>query len=259
MPITVTELIAAFRDATATEMADLLGELDRGLSLWSERNGKEKKPVTADKPKRGRPPKKAATTATATATGEVAADIPTADSYRLDPTKIVADRCQARRLGPDGGDKRWYPAVYHEAQCEKKPVSGGTLCATCQRRKEACEAAIQAGAKIRSNSTAGHWNGLITEAVPAWSHMLVSAWADEVKPVWHGGETATETTQTTATTETTTDTESATGGQTTEAETDAEANTNAQTKPVKAKTVKRRTKAATTETAQTAQTAQTDA
>jgi hypothetical protein len=108
----------------------------------------------------------------------------TAADYRLPPGDIDASLCLGRRLGPDGGDKDWFPAVYIEAQCDKKPVAGSTLCKTCQGRKDAFNYWSGVGIKIKSNSLAGQWNGLITEAPPPWCHMLGTAWAEKVK--WRG-------------------------------------------------------------------------
>lgn len=169
MAMTMESLITLFREATATEMADLLTEMDRGMAIWQARQQQEgqAKPKKAIIAKAQPPP-----------------DAPTADSYRMDPATVAADHCQARRLV--NPDKRWSTAVYHESQCEKKPVAGSTFCATCQGRKEAYETAMAAGTKIKTNSVAGAWSGEITGEVPGHCHMLCSDWAMATPPTWVG-------------------------------------------------------------------------
>ena len=191
-PVTIPALLAALREATAAELGALLTELDRGMPVWQAAQ------------QRDQPDEAVAAAGADAPPAPVKPAIPTAASYRMDPSLIRADRCQARLLGPDGGDKRWSPAVYYERQCGKAPASllptsadlpfdGSSLCTTCQKRAGLYTACIATGSKkISSNSSAGGWNGLITEAPLDRTHMLGTAWAETKKPRWHGDDSASE-------------------------------------------------------------------
>jgi len=98
---------------------------------------------------------------------------PKAEDYRL-TSPIDDELCMARKLVTE--DKRWSPAVYHEAQCQKKPTKDG-LCTTCHSCYEK-ETDLNAYKK---------WNGRIGEDLLEHVHMLDSAWGAK-KPVWKGGE-----------------------------------------------------------------------
>ncbi len=90
--------------------------------------------------------------------------------------------CLGRRTDDDTAqDRRWKPYVYRAYQCSKAPVSGTTLCETCNRHKSLYESTHSA---IASN-----WHGTVDEpletSLPHDSHVAGSAWAT-TKAKWVG-------------------------------------------------------------------------
>jgi len=107
-------------------------------------------------------------------------------AYRLMPSAINRAACLGRVMGPDGGDKRWYPAVYREFQCGEPVLEHYDLCATCARRE-----AKWADADIQVALAKG-WCGRVTEPVSDYQHTMGTKWAAGLlggrfkKPVWRG-------------------------------------------------------------------------
>lgn len=98
-------------------------------------------------------------------------------------------------MGPKGGDKRWYPAVYHEQQCGKKVSGDNDLCTTCQRRKDRFAADYEPS-KIPTKVLNTRWCGLVTEEVSDYQHTAGTKWANglldgQENPVWIGEIAAT--------------------------------------------------------------------
>lgn len=91
--------------------------------------------------------------------------VPTAASYRMNPSDIDHSVCVGRILREDDKDKRWKPAVYREHQCCKAVNTGSDLCSGCNSRQE----------KAAETGKHGAWNGRITEDPPSWCHMLGTA------------------------------------------------------------------------------------
>ena len=129
-------------------------------------------PVQKPKAKRGGAAAPKVTVVPAFPEGE---GIPKPADYRLKPETIDTSVCVGRTMksGVDD-DKRWSPAVYREKQCGRAVESGHDICAKC----------AAAAAKAAETGKGGSWNGRVTEAPPAWSHMLGTAWAAKCK--WVG-------------------------------------------------------------------------
>jgi len=194
-PLSVTEVVAAMKAASDSEMADMMAEMWRGHVIFQERcraagtlveeevseevaatpaKAKEAKAPAAPKKVAKAPakaPAKAKKEAVPIPEGE---EVPTAASYRLDASEIKAELCQARRYASGSEDKRWTPVVYREAQCTGKPVEGTELCSRCATRFE----------KESQDEKFKTWLGLITEDPESTTHMLGTAWAAKCK--WIG-------------------------------------------------------------------------
>jgi len=98
---------------------------------------------------------------------------PTAADYRI--PAVDHTTCVGRDLD-DRQDYRWSPAVYIEGQCGKAVHDGGLgLCKKCITRHE----------KYVADASYYLWNGRVTEEPIARCHMLGTAWAARVKPVFH--------------------------------------------------------------------------
>ena len=184
-PLSGPSLIAAFRAASESEMADFLQQMDRGMAIWAERRdpaaaaeaGAASKAPKTKKAAVGRP-KKAVAAVAVLALPEAEDGAPDASAYRLAPEDIDHDTCLARSL--DGGeDKRWSPIVYREKQCGKSVVEGSDLCATCAARL----------ARFAEDPTKGmrsKWFSRVTEEPPSYAHMLGAQWATDKPPKWRG-------------------------------------------------------------------------
>lgn len=113
------------------------------------------------------------------------AGVPNVAAYRIKEEAIDHSTCLGRVMGPEGGDKRWYPAIYRESQCGKKVIAGSTLCTTCARREAKwADADIQVALKH-------HWCGRVTEPVSDYQHTAGTSWAAGLlegheRPVWIG-------------------------------------------------------------------------
>jgi hypothetical protein len=88
--------------------------------------------------------------------------------------------CLGRRIDDDTADRRWKPFVYGAYQCSNAPVSGTTLCETCNRHKSLYESSHDANTS--------NWNGTVDEPIESLPHdsrVYGSAWAT-AKAKWVG-------------------------------------------------------------------------
>jgi len=181
----MTSLIALFRSGTPAEMADILGALDAGMAIWSERKDGAAavavavEPIAAvAKPKKaaGRPKKAAAVTAVMPLPEASEDGMPDAAAYRMPSLSIDASKCIARVFNETSAskDKRYKPAVYRELQCSNAHADGSDMCLTCTKRL----------AKYAEAPGKGPWLHRLTEEPPSWCHMLGTSWADDKKPKW---------------------------------------------------------------------------
>ena len=108
-------------------------------------------------------------------------EAPPADLYY--PPRADMSRCLAVRTDSDHADTRWSPAVYELYQCKKAPVSGSTLCETCQGRLDR----QHADSSIGWNGGSG-WLGLYTSEtsydIQPYAHTAGTPWFARAK--WTG-------------------------------------------------------------------------
>ena len=178
-------LIAAFRAASAAEMADFLQEMDRGMPLWRERTASleaEAEPVKksakkavaggAVAPKKEKAAPRPKKEIAAVALPEAEDGAPDAAAYRLAPESIDHSLCLARKfIDAVHADKRWSPSVYTESQCVRKSAEGSDLCTNCTAMQDKC---VEEGICVHSK-----WAGRVTEEPPDWVHMLGAKWATD--------------------------------------------------------------------------------
>lgn len=164
--MTKTQIIAAFREMTPEELADIVLELKRAPAPLAL----AEKPVPVPVPV----PAKAARTVLEPLPDLADGEEPIADHYRV--KTIREDVCVGRRFKigtTELKDSRWTPAVYREIQCEATCQKDSDLCMTCARREE--KYVVLPDPKIG-------WLGRVTEEPLGWSHMLGTEWAESAKP-----------------------------------------------------------------------------
>jgi hypothetical protein len=148
--ISLEDILAALRTGTP----ELLAEVREALGVT------KKASAAIAEPKAPRVKKEKSTPAPLPVPED--GSVPTAASYRMNPSDIDHTTCVARILKESDKDKRWKPAVYREHQCCKDVDAGSDLCSGCTKRQE----------KAAETGKHGAWTGRVTEDPPSWCHML---------------------------------------------------------------------------------------
>ena len=218
MSVHTQSLLAMLRAGSCEEMADVLGELDRGMAIWTERRNQ---PLLQPPPLPSAPTKHVhSESSLKLLSGQQLRDIynpligrplgltkspdapnkrtliasilvyqneaPTEASYRVQKATIRLDRCLARRIV--AVDKRWSTHVHSEGQCAASTLEGHDLCTSCINREAEYDKAVKRRAHGTELSKKGRWSGRITEEPYHWQHMLGTEWANKKKPVFTPSE-----------------------------------------------------------------------
>jgi len=174
--ISVGDVLAALKAATAEEMADLMAEIWLGNQIFGERRAAEGivevvvplipeatpvvvKAVAAKEPKAKEP--KAPKAPKADIPQGDLSEAPGPEHYRL--KEVKEGLCKARKT-EGGEDRRWKPIVYGESQCTRKPVEGEDLCKICSTCFE----------RESQDDKFKKWHGLVTEDLMAHTRILGS-------------------------------------------------------------------------------------